>query len=236
MIKLEKDLYEPVKRLFEDEGYTVKGEVDGCDIIAVKDSRMIVCELKLKFNLKLVYQLLDRKSISKEVYAAVTTPKKDTYDIIRLAEAIDCGLIFVSETTGAAQAVRRPKATGVRKSRKAGSVKAEFDGRSFENVGGVNKTKLMTAYREQSIKLMCVLEAVGEASPKELKKMGFENNVGAMLYNNFYGWFSHIRKGVYGLSELGKKTLNSGEYDAQTAYFRREIKNTEGNNVQTIKK
>ena len=32
----ETDLYPPVKRYLEGQGYTVKGEIDGCDVVAVR--------------------------------------------------------------------------------------------------------------------------------------------------------------------------------------------------------
>ena len=34
---LETSLYLPVKRFLEDQGFTVKGEVGGCDLVALKD-------------------------------------------------------------------------------------------------------------------------------------------------------------------------------------------------------
>ncbi len=233
MIKYESDLYEPVKRLFENNGYEVKGEIKNCDLVALKDNEMIVCELKKCFNLKLVYQLLDRKSISPLVYGATVTPKKDIRSIKKLVKAIDCGLIFVSEETGIAEVVLNPQGAAGKKGNKTARVKREFEGRSFDNIGGVNKTRLMTAYKEQSIRLLCYLEILEEASPGALRSLGFNKNVGNVLYQNFYGWFSRIRKGVYGLSEEGRLALDNAEYSQQVEYFRREM---EDKNVQTIKK
>ena len=71
----EKDLYEPVCRMLEEAGYEVKGEVKNCDIAAVIDGEITVVELKKAFNIKLVYQLLERQSFSKYVYAAIPRPK-----------------------------------------------------------------------------------------------------------------------------------------------------------------
>ena len=47
----EKDLYEPVKNMLEENGYEVKGEIKNCDIAAVKNGELIVVELKKAFNL-----------------------------------------------------------------------------------------------------------------------------------------------------------------------------------------
>ena len=52
----ETDLYEPVRRFLEEEGYTVQAEVKGCDVAAVKNGHLVIVELKKAFNLRLVYQ------------------------------------------------------------------------------------------------------------------------------------------------------------------------------------
>ena len=77
---LEKDLYEPVCRMLEDAGYEVKGEVKNCDIAAVIDGEMTVIELKKSFNIKLVYQLLDRQTFTDNVYAVIARPDKGAKD------------------------------------------------------------------------------------------------------------------------------------------------------------
>ncbi|MCC8097226.1 MAG: DUF2161 family putative PD-(D/E)XK-type phosphodiesterase [Eubacterium sp.] len=235
MIRYEKDLYEPVKELFEAEGYEVKGEVKGCDITACRDREIVICELKLHFNLKLVYQLLDRKAVSPIVYGAVLMPKqrRNRQNMLRLIKKIDCGLIFVSEETGFAEIAHNPVGEGKKANKRTQQLKKEFENRSFDNNGGVTGTKLMTAYKEQSIKLLCYLQALGEAKPSQLRKLGFRDNVGAVLRNNYYGWFEKVRKGVYTLSDLGRAAVEYKEYEKQTEYFRREM---EEKNVQIIKK
>ena len=48
-------LYAPVKRFFESRGFTVKGEVNGCDLVARRgDEPPLIVELKLRFTLPLV--------------------------------------------------------------------------------------------------------------------------------------------------------------------------------------
>jgi hypothetical protein len=70
-------LYEPVKRFLEDLGYEVKGEVRGCDVVAVRPGGggpvdpLIVVELKLAFTLGFVLQGVDRLAITDLVYLAV---------------------------------------------------------------------------------------------------------------------------------------------------------------------
>jgi hypothetical protein len=56
---LETALYLPVKRFLEKLGFTVKGEVGGCDLVALSGDDppiVVIGELKLTFNLELVLQ------------------------------------------------------------------------------------------------------------------------------------------------------------------------------------
>ena len=72
----ETDLYEPIRAFLEEEGYQVQAEVKDCDIAAVKDGQLVIVELKKAFNLKLVYQGLERQSLTEQVFVAIPRPKK----------------------------------------------------------------------------------------------------------------------------------------------------------------
>ena len=53
----ETSLYAPVKRFLESLDFVVKGEIGGCDIVALRDGEppvIVICELKLQFNLLLL--------------------------------------------------------------------------------------------------------------------------------------------------------------------------------------
>ena len=56
-MKYEVELYKPVKDYFTAEGYEVYGEVNDCDVVAVKEDELIIVELKLRLNLDLVMQV-----------------------------------------------------------------------------------------------------------------------------------------------------------------------------------
>src|SRR5436305_7624092 len=71
----EASLYLPVKRFLEGLGYEVKGEVRGCDLVARRAGEPpVIVELKLRFNLALVLQGIDRLALSERVYVAVPRP------------------------------------------------------------------------------------------------------------------------------------------------------------------
>ena len=70
---LETSLYRPVKAFLEGLGFVVKGEVGGCDLVALKGDDLpvvVICELKLTFNLELILQGVDRATASDEVWLA----------------------------------------------------------------------------------------------------------------------------------------------------------------------
>ena len=70
---LETSLYRPVKVFLEGPlGYIVKGEVGGCDLVALKGDELpvvVICELKLTFNLELILQGIDRETTSRRSLA-----------------------------------------------------------------------------------------------------------------------------------------------------------------------
>ena len=70
---LETSLYRPVKVFLEGLGFVVKGEVRDCDLVALKGDNLpviVICELKLAFNLELILQGVDQATSSDEVWLA----------------------------------------------------------------------------------------------------------------------------------------------------------------------
>jgi hypothetical protein len=60
---LETDLYRPIKVHLERLGLEVKGEVCGCDLVALSDASpelVVIGEMKQSFTLELVLQAVDR--------------------------------------------------------------------------------------------------------------------------------------------------------------------------------
>jgi hypothetical protein len=76
---LERSLYLPVKRFLEGLGFEVKGEVCGCDLVALREGEaiaVIIGELKVTFNLELVLQAVDRSAACDEVWLAVSASRR----------------------------------------------------------------------------------------------------------------------------------------------------------------
>lgn len=235
----ETDLYEPIRAFLEEEGYQVQAEVKRCDIAAEKDGRLVVVELKRAFGLKLVYQGLERQSLTDEVFVAIPRPKKGArekawQDMLRLLKRLELGLLTVAldSPLKTVDVVLTPADSMIRKNkRKKEQLQAELEGRQLDaNIGGMTRRKIITAYRERVVRLACILEREGEISLAELRARGLEE-LAVLLSRNYEKWFVRVEKGVYALSEKGKTELKRADYAKVAAYYRQEQL---GRNEETI--
>lgn len=213
---IESDLYEPIRDYLIKQGYTVRGEVRDCDITATKDDELIVVELKLAFNMMLLYQATERQKLSDSVYVAFPRPNKmgrgsRWKDTKRLLRRLELGIILVSFTTKKPQVevVFHPIPTPRRKNHRARkAVIREIEGRSVDhNRGGSTRRKILTAYREEAIRISVCLDTHGPASPKQLRTMGTGSRTQAILYNNVYDWFERVGHALYALKPEGTAAL-----------------------------
>ena len=226
----ETDLYEPVRAFLEEEGYQVQAEVKGCDIAAVKDGQMVIVELKKAFNLKLVYQGMERQSLTEHVFVAIPRPKKGQRekawkDMLKLLKRLELGLLTVAldSPLQTVDVVLEPSDSLAWKNRKKREkVQAELENRQVDaNVGGMTRRKIMTAFREKSIRVACLLEKEGQLSLAEFRERGMEDCVG-LLSKNYDKWFRRVEKGVYALSEKGKEALENEDFAKVVAFYRNE--------------
>lgn len=227
----EENLSRPVEDFLISQGYTVRSEVEDCDIAAVKDDVLLAVELKKNLTVKLLSQAVKRQKTADIVYIAVLKPKKlrmnsNLKDIYHLIRRLELGLIWVSfrgdksfiEISVEPEAFDRKKSV-VRNDKKRQKIVNEIKNRHKNlNVGGSTQKKLVTAYREQAIFIACCLDRFGNMSPSALKKLGTDvKKTSSILYNNHYGWFDRIDRGVYGLNEFGKKGLQT--YKELAVYY-----------------
>ncbi len=199
----ETDLYPPIKRFLEAQGYVVKAEVRSCDVVAVRgEEAPVIVELKTAINLQLYYQAIDRLGMTDTVYVAVPRPKRGVpSDAIKLCKRIGIGLIIVT-AAGSVEVLADPSPYAPRKDKKRlGKLLGEFHKRNGDyNLGGSVGKKLMTAYRQDAIKCAEHLAAFGAASPKEIKNTTGVDRAATILRDNVYGWFDRVERGVYTLS------------------------------------
>lgn len=228
--KKEHDLYDPVKRYFESKGFNVYGEVKGCDLIAQSGDEFVAVELKLSVSLKLIFQAMDRKKSVPSVYVAVPRPKsaksKHYKNSVVLLKALGIGMLVVAldSPLKTVEAVLHPEFNKPSSKLKAGAIKNEIKGRSADyNKGGSARQKIITAYRERSLKIAVLMNKCGELSAKTLVgEYGEDKSIGSILGKNFYGWFERIDKGVYRLSEKGKEALSDEKYSEVVKFYSEE--------------
>jgi hypothetical protein len=215
----ESELYLPVKMFLEDQGYTVRAEVNGCDIVAARGDDFLIVELKSAFNLALVLQGIDRQTVNDNVFLAVEAPRRKhlaTYrrDVRRLCGRLGLGLLYVhfaSSGEPQVEVVCEPNVAGIRRNkRKKSLLLQEYGRRSGDyNVGGTARRSgkttrpTVTVYRQDALRIARYIQQQGSASPSELRTRLGIAKAGSILQKNYYGWFVRVKHGVYALSATG---------------------------------
>jgi len=206
-------LYAPVKRFLEDLGYDVKGEIGGCDIVALRDGEpplLVIAELKLGFNLELVLQAVDRMPACDEVWVAVPASangrgRERDPRVVKLCRRLGLGLLVVSPG-GSVAALAEPAAWQPRANlRRRSRLMTEHRRRLGDpTAGGSTRSPIMTAYRQRALACAAAL-AAGPGRPRDLKPLAAD--AAGILQNNVYGWFERVTRGVYGLTDTGRLAL-----------------------------
>ena len=208
---VETSLYPPVKRYLENLGFAVKGEVCGCDVVGLRgDGIVVICELKLRFNLKLVLQGVDRSAASEEVWLAVrTTSRASSRErdprVRKLCRLLGFGLLGIS-ASGHVEAVVEPRAWRPRRDLKQRSkLVTEHQRRHGDPaVGGSTRSPIMTAYRQQALACAAMLRA-GPRPTRDLRPA--IPDAPKILLHNVYGWFVRTGRGIYDLTDAGRAAL-----------------------------
>jgi len=209
----ESALFEPIKQYFEQMGYTVDGEVKDCDMLMVKDEDLIAIELKNDLNFKLFIQAAKRQKLFDHVYVAVWLPKhltsKSFRDKVYLLNRLGIGLITVSQRSKHVEVFHDPlihPLENYRHSNKNIKLKTieEFQKRrSRNNVGGVNRKKVMTSYKEDCLIILNTLQDEGRLKASLIKEKTGIDRAYTIVYKNHYGWFVKEGKGIYTISKAG---------------------------------
>ncbi|MDR6758179.1 hypothetical protein J2Y48_003478 [Mycoplana sp. BE70] len=210
---METSLYLPVKRFLEEAGYVVKGEVGGCDVVGLSEndpSVVVICELKLTFNLELILQAVDRAAIADEVWiAARVSAKGRGREADRryrdLCRRLGIGMLGVSDAGAVSVIVGSvtpmPRTNPKRRSR---LVREHQNRRGDPALGGSTRAPVMTAYRQQALGCAAALVA-GPLRVRDLRA-GIPE-AGKILLSNVYGWFERLDRGVYGVTDAGREAL-----------------------------
>jgi hypothetical protein len=213
------DLAAPVTAFLAAQGWTVRSEVKDCDVAAVRGSDLLVVEMKKALTLALLVQAVRRQRLTDTVYLAVPRPhsvwqwRRANRGVLHLLRRLELGLLFVSlePDRDPVEVVLHPLPLARR--RKAAARRAvleEVGQRSADyNTAGSTRRKLMTAYREQAIRIACLLSVHGESSPKALRALGTGPKTQSILYHNVYGWFQRVGAGAYRLAARGTREIGA---------------------------
>jgi hypothetical protein len=213
----ETQLYPPVKRYLEGQGYTVKGEINDCDVVAVRrGEEPVVVELKLTLNLNVILQAVARQRASSKVYVGVPRRcpvlRSQRRAVIRLFRMLGLGLLTVEpRRTGArVEAVLDPGVYKPRASkRRTGRLLREFELRVGDPTpGGTDRRRgLMTAYRQAALRIARYLRRCGPTKASEVSGALDEPRARTIMYDNVYGWFDRPSTGIYALSPRGRREI-----------------------------
>lgn len=209
----ESDLYPPLKRMLEGQGFVVKGEVMDCDVLALRgEEAPVVVELKRTLNLDVILQAVSRLSLTPKVYIGVPRRshalRRRGRHVIKLLRMLGIGLVLIDEQGGSRTTVRldpgayRPRPSKPRRERLLG----EFEMRVGDpNLGGAHRRGgVMTAYRQRALAIAQFLDEHGATKASIVARTLDEPRAREILYRDAYGWFERPATGVYALTPRGR--------------------------------
>src|SRR6185503_8397618 len=208
-MSLESDLYAPVKVLLEGQGYSVKGEVKGCDVVAVRgEEPPVIVELKRAFGMALVLQGVRRLALSDAFYLAVGAWPAKLRDVKKLCRRLGLGLMVVVQER--VDILLDPAPYKPRKDkRRLGRLLGEHSRRVGDPNRGGSSTKvpMMTAYRQEALRCAGLLAANGPMKVAALRLAADAPKAAAILSADYYGWFERTERGIYQLTPKGREGL-----------------------------
>jgi hypothetical protein len=160
---LETSLYLPAKSFLEGLGFEVKGEVCGCDIVAVdrgSPTAVVICELKLSFTLDLVLQAVDRSTACEEVWLTIRTSlrgrgRESDHRVKKLCRLLGFGLLSVSRSVKVDALVEPTPWRPWRNAKRRSRILDEHRRRKGDPAtGGSTRRPVMTAYRQQALAVL----------------------------------------------------------------------------------
>src|ERR1700722_11449054 len=156
---LEVLLFPAVKLFLQAAGFDVKGEVKGCDIVAVRGDApqtLVIVEMKLGFNLELLLQATDRMRAADEVWLA-GPPTRRGRDrdprVHRLCRLLGFGLLSVNTARDHVDILAPPGPYRPRpdQRRRARLLSEHARRQGDPSAGGSSRQPVMTAYRQQAL-------------------------------------------------------------------------------------
>lgn len=213
----ETDLYPPVKAFLEGQGFAVKSEIGAADVVACRDGEddePVIVELKTGFTLTVVHQAIARQAITDAVYIAVPwrtgRPFRNSLRAnLKLCRRLGVGLLTVRTEDGHVTphldpGPYRPRQSRPRRSR----LLKEFALRVGDpNVGGSTRRTIVTAYRQDALRLAAHLAENGATKAAAVAAETGVTRARRIMADDHYGWFERISTGVYRLTPRGEQAI-----------------------------
>lgn len=211
----ETELYAPVKVFLEAQGYEVKAEVAGADVVACRDGDdPVVVELKTAFSLSLFHQGVARLAITDLVYVAVPRGQgkrwlKSLKENKVLCRRLGLGLLTVRLADGFVEPHLDPAPYAPRKSKpRQQRMLREFARRVGDpNTGGQTRQTIVTAYRQDALRCAQHLMEHGPTKGSLVAKATGVDRATRMMADDHYGWFERVEKGIYALTPKGQSEI-----------------------------
>lgn len=171
---------------------------------------VVIGELKLTFNLELVLQGVDRMSLGDKIWLAAQLSKRgkgreSDPRYRNLCRRLGFGLLGV-DRSGRVDVLVSPTAPMPRKDpRRRSRLVDEHKRRQGDpSAGGGTRKPIMTAYRQQALACAAAITSAPQR-PRDLKPSFPDAQ--QILHRNVYGWFERSERGVYALTETGRRAL-----------------------------
>ena len=167
------------------------------------------------------------------VFVAIARPVKSQntkqfQNMLKLLKRLGIGLLTVAVDSPikTVEVVLQPNQNNASKNnKKTKKLLLEMQQRTGDyNVGGMTRKKIITAYKEKALELCCILQQKEEVSYAFLRKNNMEESHIKMLGTNVYQWYERVNRGIYRLSEYGKKALEQKEYKEVVTYYTQKWK------------
>ncbi len=212
---LETDLYGPVKRLLEGQGYEVKAEIGAIDVVGRRGGEPpVIVELKTAFSLSLFHQAVERQTMTDAVYIA--TPRKPGRMFVKslqrniaLCRRLGLGLMTVRCKDGFVEMHLDPAPYKPRQSKaKQARLLKEFAKRVGDpNMGGAARKGLITAYRQDALRCLHTLHKNGPTKASQVASATNVETARRIMADDHYGWFERVQTGIYAITPKGRQAV-----------------------------
>ncbi len=221
----EEQLYKPIEEFFLSLDYEVSAEVKDVDIVVIKEEQLIAIEMKTSLNFKLLYQGIERQTYIDNVYLAIPktdaklTEKSSYVEKLKILRRLGLGLILVDFTKkepliliALEPHTYNHKQTKAKNAHKKVSLIKELNSRSGSYNKGGTAGKIITFYKEQTLKIAKYLSDNQIHKLSDIKENTGIDKASTILNKNYYEWFDNTSRGYYKLSKKGQDALIQFSY------------------------